>query len=137
MTTAKSKKITSQDVKPSSGKKASTSKGEAKEKTSKKEKVKDPELKEETAKDVAKKAIAQSTKELKYIYPEDCISGPDKKKFRTSCRAKNKTFIKTIKKMEKDKESTPADIEAKQKEYRRWKKGIYTAKPEKVEEKAS
>jgi len=121
----KKKKTRKNDAKPSSGKKAEKNSAKSVTPTEEKpkEKKKDRKLDESTAQETVKKAIAK--KELKYIYPEDCKTGADKKAFRTKARAALKTWKKDIKKLEIAK-APASEIEAKQKEFRKWKRGIYT-----------
>jgi hypothetical protein len=56
---------------------------------------------EKTAKKVKEKVAAE--RESMYIYPSDCTSGPDKKKFRTNARSKKSQFEKAIEKAEGEK----------------------------------
>lgn len=85
-------------------------------------KTKNKELDKKNIKDTSKEVL--STKELKYIYPEDITTGEEKKTFRRRVRAKLKAYNKKLKAAENDKE-----VKAIEKEYNNWLKSTYT-KPE-------
>lgn len=66
--------------------------------------------------------IVTSKREVKYIYPKDIADDQlAKKKFRVTCRAKDKTFLKEIA-VGKGKKEDTAKIE---KAYASWRKTVY------------
>ena len=107
-------------------KSGNTATPELKSAVEKAEKATSKQTRQDTSNEVVAVKRITEKKDLMYIYPEDCTTLGDRKRFRTSCRGKVRTMLKAIEKL-KEAEATPDEIRKASKEYNRFLKGIHTA----------
>lgn len=69
----------------------------------------------------------ESTRELKYVYPADCITKDDKKTFRRNARAKVARYTKTLTELKaSNKQEDKAQLEKETKEFAKYQKQTLT-----------
>lgn len=95
-------------------------KNPAKDATSNAGKVEKGTSKGKIEKETIKAAAKVSSRDTKWKYPEDITEAKQKKEYRRKLRSQQEALRKEIKKLKGD--STKAkELEAKQKEYKKWK----------------